>query len=52
MIRFVPDHLKMMRKHAVKKLPFPVRYIPDKYTIQQICNKAVADISRTLKICS
>ena len=31
MLKFVPDHLKpkIMCKHAVKKLPYPLRYIPD-----------------------
>ena len=33
MIKFVPDHLKTkkMGKHAVKKLPFRLRYVPDQY---------------------
>ena len=32
MLRFVPDHLKIkkMCKHAVKKLPFVLRYVPDR----------------------
>ena len=32
-IKFVPDHLKTnkMCKHAVKKLPYLLRYVPDKY---------------------
>ena len=31
MLKFVPDHLKTkkMCKHAVTKLPFLVRYVPD-----------------------
>ena len=31
MLRIVPDHLKTtkMCKHAVKKLPFVIRYVPD-----------------------
>ena len=30
-LKFVLDHLKTkkMRKHAVKKLPFVIRYVPD-----------------------
>ena len=30
-LKFVPDHLesKKMCKHAVKKLPFAIRYVPD-----------------------
>ena len=33
MLKFVPDHLKTkkMCKHAVKKLPFVIRYLPDQY---------------------
>ena len=31
MLKIVPDHLKTtkMCKHAVKKLPFVIRYVPD-----------------------
>ena len=31
MLKFVPDHLKTtkMCKHAVKKLPYLSRYVPD-----------------------
>ena len=33
MLKFVPDLLKTkkMRKHAVKKLPYLLRYVPDQY---------------------
>ena len=33
MLRFVPDHLKTkkMCKHAVKKLPFIIRYVAGRY---------------------
>ena len=36
MLKFVPYHLrtKKMRKHAVKNLPYPLRYIPDQYKTQ------------------
>ena len=37
-----------MCKHAVKKLPHPLRYVPDPYKTQQICNKAVLKNGRTL----
>ena len=30
-----------MCKYAVWKLPFVIRYIPDQYNTQQICDKAV-----------
>ena len=30
MLKFVPDHLKTYTcKHAAKKLPFEIRYVPD-----------------------
>ena len=31
MVKFVPDHLKTKKicKHAVKKLPFVIKYVPD-----------------------
>ena len=37
MLKFVPGHLKTkkMCKHAVKNLPFLIRYVPDKYKTQQ-----------------
>ena len=33
MLKFVSDHLKTkkMCKHAVKKLPYLLRYVPDQY---------------------
>ena len=37
-----------MCKHAVKKLPFIIRYIPDQYKTQQMCDKALLENSRTL----
>ena len=43
MLKFCPGHLKTksMCKHAVKKLPFLLRYIPDQYKTQQMCNKGI-----------
>ena len=38
MLELVPDHLKMC-KRAVKKLPYLLRYVPDKYKIEQMCDK-------------
>ena len=29
-----------MCKHAVKKLPYLLRYIPDQYNTQQMCDKS------------
>ena len=30
-----------MCKHAVKKLPYPWKYVPDQYKAQQMCGKAI-----------
>ena len=37
-----------MCKHAVKKLPFPVRYVPDSYKTQQMRDKAALENGGTL----
>ena len=36
MLKLVPDHLKTKKlcKHAVKKLPFVIRSVPDGYKTQ------------------
>ena len=42
MLEFVPDHLTKMCKHAVKKLPFLIKYVPDRYKTQQRnCDKVI-----------
>ena len=33
---------KKMCKHAVKKLLLVVRYVPDQYKTQKLCDKAIA----------
>ena len=46
MLKLVPNHLKTkkkMCKHAVKKLFYPLRYAPDQYKTQQMCDKAVLE---------
>ena len=42
-LKLVSDQLKTKKscKHAVKKLPFLLRYIPVRYKTQQICEKAI-----------
>ena len=42
MLRFISDHLKAkkMCKNAAKKLPFVIKYVPDQYKTQKICDKA------------
>ena len=51
MIIFVPDHLKTktMCKHAVKKLPFLIRYVLDPYKTQQMRDKTILLNSGALK---
>ena len=39
-----------LKKYAIKKLPYPLRYVPDYYKTQQIwCNKAIIENGGTLK---
>ena len=38
-----------MCKHAVKKLPYPLRYVTDQYKTQQMCDKAILENGGTLK---
>ena len=38
-----------MCKHAVKKLPYLLRYVPDQYKTQQICDKATLKHALTLE---
>ena len=38
-----------MYKHAVKKLPFLIRYVLDEYNTQQMCGTAVVENGGTLK---
>ena len=45
MFRLASDHLntKMMCKHAVKKLPFVIKYLPDRYMPQRMCDKVILE---------
>ena len=38
-----------MCKHAVKKLPYLIRYVPDQCKTQQMCDKAILGNGGTLK---
>ena len=44
-LKLVPDYLKTkkMCKHAVKKLLYLSRYVPDQYNTQQMYDKAILD---------
>ena len=39
-----------MCKHAVKKLPFVIRYVPDQYKTQQMCDQAILENYWTLTL--
>ena len=43
MLRLVPNHLqtKKMCKHAVKKLPLLIKYVPDQYKTWKMCDKTI-----------
>ena len=47
MLRFVIDHLKTERmcNNAVKKLPFLIKYIPNQYNTNKICDKNIVEKS-------
>ena len=51
MLKFVLDHVnpKKLCKHAVKKLLYLLRYVPDQYKTQQMCDKAITENGGTLK---
>ena len=50
MLKFVADHLKTekMSKHAVRKLPYLLRYVLGQYKAQQMCDKAILENGGTL----
>ena len=51
MLKLVPYNLKTKRmcKHAVRKLPFVIRYVPDRYNTQQMFHKAALKNGGTLE---
>ena len=38
-----------MRKHALKNLSYLLRYVPDQYNTQQVCDKSLLENGGTLK---
>ena len=44
-LKFVPDHLKTKKicEHAVKKIPFVIQHVLDRYKSQQMCSKAILE---------
>ena len=38
-----------MCKHVVKKIPYLLRFVPDKYKTQKMCDKAILENNGTLK---
>ena len=53
MLKFIRNHLKTkkkMSKHAVKKLPYLLRYVPDQYKNQLICDNVILENGGTVKL--
>ena len=52
MLRLIPDHLKTkkMYKHAVKKLPFIIKYVLNQNKTQQMCDKVILKNGGTLNV--
>ena len=49
-LKLVPDQPKTKTcKHAINRLPFVIRYVPDQYKTQQMCDKATLENGRTLE---
>ena len=48
-VKIIPDYLKTkaMGKHAVPKLPYLTKYIPDQYKTQQMFDKTILEKSGT-----
>ena len=44
-LRFTPYHIKLkkMCKHAAKKMRFVIRYVPDQYKTQEMCDKPILE---------
>ena len=51
MLEFATEHLKTkkMCKHAVKEIPYLLRYVPNQDNTQQMCDKAILVNGETLK---
>ena len=44
MLSMIPDNLKTKKcKHAITKLPFVIRYVPDQCKAQEMCDKAILE---------
>ena len=45
MLKVVPDHLntKKMCKHVIRKLPYLLRYVPNRYKTQRRSDKAILE---------
>ena len=53
MLRFFPDYCKTkkMCKDAVKKLPFVIRYVPDRYNTQEMYDKVFSRKCWNANVC-
>ena len=51
MLKFDPDHLKIKKlcKHTVKKIPYLLRSVPDRYKTQEMSEKVILENGGTLK---
>ena len=45
MLKYIPDHLKLKKcvNMQLKKLRFLIRYVPNQYKTQQMCDKAILE---------
>ena len=50
MLRLAPDHLKTKEtcEHVVKKLPFLMKFVFDRFKTQQMCNKVILENAEML----
>ena len=50
MLRFVPGHFqtKKLFKNAVKKFPFVIKYVADRYKTKHMCDKDSPESGRML----
>ena len=50
MLRLAPDHLKTkeMCEHALKKLPFLMKFVFDRFKTLRMCNKVILENAEML----
>ena len=52
MLKLISDHLKTKRsaKNAVKRLPFIIMYVSDRYKTQEICHRIILENGGMLRL--